>query len=59
MSLSLKRNKYYKIIKEKMREVIHNLKNTKLAINNASMFYNMYLIKKVYLGAGIMSILEQ
>ena len=42
-----------------MREAIYKLKNTTLAINNASMYYNMYLIKKVYFGTEIMSILEQ
>jgi len=37
----------------KMRDAIGALKQTTLAVSTASMYYNMYLIKKVYYGSGI------
>ena len=40
----------------KMKDAIDALKNTTIAISTASMYYNMYLIKKVYYGGGIFSL---
>ena len=40
----------------KMKDAIGKLKNTTIAVSTASMYYNMYLIKKVYYGGGVFSI---
>ena len=40
----------------KIKEAIGKLKNTIITVSTASMYYNMYLIKKVYYGGGIFSI---
>ena len=40
----------------KMKDTIGALKNTTIAVSTASMYYNMYLIKKVYYGGGIFAL---
>jgi len=40
----------------KMKDAIGSLKNTNIAVLTASMYYNMYLIKKVYYGGGIFTL---
>ena len=40
----------------RIKEAIRRLKNTVIAVSTASMYYNMYLIKKVYYGGGILTI---
>ena len=40
----------------KMKDAIGSLKNTTMAVSTASMYYNMYLIKKVYYGCGILKL---
>jgi len=40
----------------KMKDAIGALKNTTIAVSTASMYYNMYLIKKVYYGGGIFAL---
>ena len=49
----------FKKMKEKMLEAMYKLKNTTIVVSTASMYYNMYLIKKVYFGCGVMSIIAQ
>jgi len=39
-----------------MLEVIHKLRNIAIIVPIAYMYYNMYLIKKVYFGCGVFSI---
>jgi len=39
-----------------MKDAISKLKNTTIATSTASIYYNMYLIKKVYYGCGILTI---
>jgi len=46
-------------MKEKMLEAMYKLKNTTMVISTASMYYNMYLIKMVYFGCGVMSLTPQ
>jgi len=41
---------------EKMKEAIHKLANTEILAATAHIFYNAYLIKKVYFGCGIMTL---
>ena len=56
MSPSLVWHKQFEIMKNKMREAIFKLNNTNMVASNASMYYNMYLIKKVYFGCGVINI---
>ena len=46
-------DKQFVCMVNKMRDAIEALKQTILADSTASMYYNMYLIKKVYYGSGI------
>ena len=46
MSPSLMWNKQFEIMREKILEAICKLKNATIAVHNACMYYNMYLIKK-------------
>ena len=46
-------------MKEKMLEAMYKLKNATMVVSTASMYYNMYLIKKVYFGCGVISITSQ
>ena len=40
----------------KMKDAISKLKHTEIFVSTASMYYNMYLCKKVFYGSGIVSI---
>ena len=42
-----------------MVEAIFKLKNTEIVVPTAHLYYNMYLIKKVYFGCGIIHLSEQ
>jgi len=42
-----------------MLEAMYKLKNATMVVSTASMYYNIYLIKKVYFGCGVMSITSQ
>jgi hypothetical protein len=44
---------------KKMKEAIGKLNKTEMITSTASLYYNMYLIKKVYFGCGIITITEQ
>ena len=46
-------------MKEKMSEAIFKLKNTEIVIATAYLYYNMYLITKVYFGYGIIYLTEE
>ena len=59
MSPYLVWNKQFKIMKEKMRKEIFKLKNTEIVITIAHLYYNMYLIIKVYFGCSIIHLMEQ
>ena len=59
MSPSSTWNKQFEIMREKVLEAIYKLKNTIIAVYNAYMYYNMYLIKKVYFRCRVMSISTQ
>ena len=43
----------------KMKEAIGRLKNTEIIVSTASMYYNIYLSKKVYYRSGIFYITDQ
>jgi len=59
MSPSLIWNRQFEIMKEKMLKAICKLKNTMIVVSTTSIYYNMYLIKKVYFGYGVLSITHQ
>ena len=42
-----------------MIEAIFKLKNTEIVVTTAHLYYNMYLIKKVYFGCSIVHLSEQ
>ena len=44
------------MIVNKMKEVIGKLKNAVVMVSTASMYYNMYLYKKVYFGSRVLSL---
>ena len=44
---------------EKMKEAIYKLRNIEIAALVASLYYNAYLIKKVYFGSGVLSLSEK
>ena len=46
-------------MREKILEAIYKLRNAMIAVHNAYMYYNMYLINKVYFGCEVMSISTQ
>ena len=46
-------------MKEKMRKAIFKLKNTEIVITTVYLYYNMYLITKVYFGCSIIHLTEQ
>ena len=56
MSPSLVWNKKFEIMKEKMSEAILKLNNTTIVVSTTSMYYNMYLIKRVYFRCRVISI---
>ena len=46
-------------MKEKILEAIYKLKNTTIVASTACIYYNMYLIKKVYFGCRVLGITLQ
>jgi len=56
MEPSMSWEKQFASMKEKLREAISKLNNTPMNSRNAYLYYNMYLIKKVYFGCGIIRI---
>ena len=44
-------------MKEKIRETIYKLKSTIIVASTASLHYNIHLIKKVYFGCGVLSLM--
>ena len=59
MSPSMKWEKQFQSIMEKMREAVYKLRNIEIATSTAHLFYNAYLIKKAYFGSGVITIPEQ
>ena len=59
MSPSMKWDKQFQSMVDKMREAIYKLRNIEIAASIAHLFYNAYLIKKAYFGSGILTISEQ
>ena len=51
---SLKWDKQFEKMREKMIVAIKKLKNTPMTVANTFIYYNMYLIKQVYFGSGIL-----
>ena len=49
-------NKQFMSMKEKLIDAVSKLNNTPMNTKNAYLYYNMYLIKKVYFGCGIANI---
>ena len=56
MGLALIWDYQFVVMVNKMKEAIGRLKNTSIMIATASMYYNMYLSKKVYFGSGIFAL---
>ena len=56
MGLSLKWDEQFEVMIAKMKVVVNHLKNIIISISTALIYYNMYLIKKVYFGYSIVSI---
>ena len=46
-------------MKDKLKEVIHKIKNIEISTAIIHIFYNMYLFRKVYFGYGIVAINEK
>jgi len=46
-------------MKEKMRMAMGKLSNTPMLVANVYIFYNMYLIKQVYFGYGVVNLIPQ
>ena len=44
---------------EKMKDAIFKLRKVETAALIAHLYYNAYLIKKVYFGSGVMSLIEK
>ena len=44
------------MMKENLIEMMHKLKSITITSSNAYVFYNMYLIKKVYFRCGVISL---
>ena len=59
MSPSLKWEGQFKAMVEKMKEAIYKLRNIEIAAPIAHLYYDAYLIKKIYFGSGVMSLTEQ
>ena len=59
MSPALVWDKQFEKMKEKIIEAVFKLKNTKIVVPTAYLYYNMYLIKKVYFGCEIVHLTEQ
>ena len=56
---SINWDRQFLAIIDKIKIAINRLKNTIIAVSTASIYYNMYLIKKVYFGYGIFKISQQ
>ena len=50
---TLKQEKQFKVMKEKMKEAIYKIKNIEFYLSIAYIFFNMYLCIKVYFGCKI------
>jgi len=49
----------FKMMIEKLQEITAKMKNTPMNTHNAYLYFNMYMITKVYFGCGIMTITEK
>ena len=56
MNLSLKWDKKFKIMKEKIKQSITKLMNLDMNTHQAYLYFNMYLIWSVYFGCSIIQI---
>ena len=43
---------------EKMKEAIYKLRNIEIATSTAHLYYNAYLIKKIYFGSRVLTLSE-
>ena len=59
MGPALTWDKQFVMMVNKMKEAIGKLKNTVIFVSTASMYYNMYLCKKVYFGSGVFTLNEK
>ena len=59
MNLSLKWVKQFEIMKDKLYGTMSKLQSTTITISNAYVFFNMYLIRRVYFGCRIMILLPK
>ena len=57
MTPTLKWEKQFAIMIEKMKEAMCKLKWVPISIVNTHMYYNMYLLRRVYFGYGIMRLM--
>ena len=53
---SLKWDKKFEKMRKKMIVAIKKLNNTPMTVANACTYYNMYLIKQVYFGCGVLKL---
>ena len=56
MNLALTTNKQFLIIKEKLLESITKLMRTEVNAFQAFIYFNMYMIRSIYFGVGVMNI---
>ena len=59
ISPSMKWETQFKSMIEKMKEATYKLRNVEIAAPIAYLYYNAYMIKKVYFGCGILSLSEK
>ena len=52
-------DKQFNMMIEKMKEAVRKLNNTEMVTTTASMCYNVYLIKNVHYGCGILSLSQK
>ena len=57
MAPTLKWEKQFAIMVDKLNEAMSKLKKVPISIVNAHLYYNMYLLRRVYFGCGIMQLM--
>jgi len=59
MNPAMKWEKQFQVMLEKMKEATYKLRNVEIAAPVAHLYYNAYLIKKVYFGSGVLMLTEK
>ena len=59
MGLSMKRDEQFSIMVQRMKEMITKLQNVTIIAPTAHIFFNIYLLTKVYFGYRIISLIQQ